>query len=401
MTYHRSTLMAVAGAAAALMLVGSGQVHAQSAGTIQGPPAEVTNPNVAPPSGTAHTNLPAANPEEFTNAEKQAPRSVLPGKPGVSTGGGQAPGPQVEGPPAYGTSTAPYTTVRAAVTVLGTSSTAANTPVTSYPYRATGRLYFNCNSAKTSCTVCTASLIEKGVLLTAAHCVFKFGTNSSKGWYSGWTWCPSNTGWFSGAYGCFNAGSPRILTTYYNGSDVCVQSGVVCNDDMATLLVPSVKGTYIGSTVGWYNYGWNGYSYKNASMLGNVNAVQITELGYPVAFDNGYQMQRTDAVGWYYTSGNLKNTQIGSAQTGGASGGPWLVNFGTVPSVSSGASLGSATTMAVVAVTSYGSTTVGFNELGASFFGQNSQYSGTYGSYGAGNIGLLVHDTCTNNSSYC
>ena len=218
--------------------------------------------------------------------------------------------------------------------------------------------------------------------------------------YHGWVWCPANTGWFSGDYGCFNAGSPRILTTYYNGSDVCTQRGVVCNDDMATLLVPPVKGVYIGSTVGWYNYGWNGYSYNHASMLGNVNAVQITELGYPVAFDNGYQMQRTDAVGSYYTSGNLENTQIGSAQTGGASGGPWLVNFGTPPSVGSGASLGSATTMSVVGVTSYDSTTVGFNRLGASFFGQNSQYNGTYGSYGAGNIGLLVHDTCTSNPSY-
>jgi hypothetical protein len=57
--------------------------------------------------------------------------------------------------------------------------------------------------------------------------------------------------------------------------------------------------------------------------------------------------------------------------------------------------------MAVVGVTSYDSTMVGFNRLGASFFGQNSQYNGTYGSYGAGNIGLLVHDTCTNNPSYC
>ena len=55
----------------------------------------------------------------------------------------------------------------------------------------------------------------------------------------------------------------------------------------------------------------------------------------------------------------------------------------------------SATTMSVVAVTSYGSTTVGYNRLGASFFGQNSQYGGTYGNYGVGNIGLLVHDTCT------
>jgi hypothetical protein len=170
---------------------------------------------------------------------------------------------------------------------------------------------------------------------------------------------------------------------------------------MATLLVAPVSNVYPGNVVGWYNYGWNGYSYRPSSFLGNVTVLQVSQLGYPVAFDSGYQMQRTDAVGWYYTSGNLKNTQIGSAQTGGASGGPWLVNFGTVPSVGSGASLGSATVQAIIGVTSYGSTTVGYNRLGASFFGQNSQYGGTYGSYGVGNIGLLVDGTCTANPTSC
>lgn len=70
-------------------------------------------------------------------------------------------------------------------------------------------------------------------------------------------------------------------------------------------------------------------------------------------------------------------------------------------SVNSGASLGSDTVQAIVGVTSYGSTTVGYNRQGASFFGQNSQYAGTYGVYGAGNIALLVQDTCTANPAYC
>lgn len=174
-----------------------------------------------------------------------------------------------------------------------------------------------------------------------------------------------------------------------------------CNDDIATLLVAPKSGVYAGNVVGWYNYSWNGYSYKPSSFLGNVTTVQVTQLGYPLAFDSGYQMQRTDAVGWYYTSGDLKNTQIGSAQTGGPSGGPWLANFGTVPSVGAGASLGSDTTQTIVGVSSYLSTTIGYNRWGASFFGQNSQYGGTYGGYGAGNIGLLVQDTCTANAAYC
>ena len=334
-----------------------------------------------------------ATQDQFTTAEVQAPNSAPDGQAGVSGG----PAPEDKQPLAYGTSTAPYTTARVAVTVKGSSTTAANTPVTSYPYRATGKLYFQYAGLT---YVCSASLIKKGVLVTAAHCVFDYGKKAS-GWHSNFVWCPANTSSSGGVYGCYSGGAARVPTTYYNGNDVCTQSGVVCNDDIATLLVLPKAGVYAGTKVGWYSYGWNGYSYRASSFLGNVTAVQVTQLGYPLAFDSGYQMERTDAVGWYYASGSLKNTQIGSAQTGGSSGGPWLVNFGTPPSVGSGASLGSSTVQAIIGVTSYGSTTVGYNRQGASYFGQNSQYSGTYGSYGAGNIGLLVRDTCTANSAYC
>ena len=366
-------------------------------GSIQAPveqsAAAAIDANPLPPPEPYFAMMQLATQDQFTTAEIQAPNSVPDGQAGVSGG----PAPQDEQPLAYGTSTAPYTTARVAVSVQGSSTTAADTPVTSYPYRATGKLYFDYAGLR---YVCSASLIKKGVLVTAAHCVFDYGKQAS-GWHTNYVWCPANTSSSGGVYGCYNAGSARVLTTYYNGNDVCTQSGVVCNDDIATLLVTPRSGVYAGTVVGWYGYGWNGYSYRASSFLGNVTTVQVTQLGYPAAFDSGYQMQRTDAVGWYYASGSLKNTQIGSAQTGGSSGGPWLVNFGTQPSVGSGASLGSSTVQAIIGVTSYGSTTVGYNRQGASYFGQNSQYPGTYDSYGAGNIGLLVRDTCTANSAYC
>jgi hypothetical protein len=55
-----------------------------------------------------------------------------------------------------------------------------------------------------------------------------------------------------------------------------------------------------------------------------------------------------------------------------------------------------------VGVTSYGSSTPGFNRQGASYFGQNLQYpAAAYGSFGGGNIGKLLQDTCAATPAAC
>lgn len=89
--------------------------------------------------------------------------------------------------------------------------------------------------------------------------------------------------------------------------------------------------------------------------------------------------------------------------TGGSSGGPWLVNFGTVPSIDSGANLGNySLPNVVVGVTSYGYSDVGLNVQGASFFGQNHEFPAPdYGGYGAGNIGALLQTMCNGQPDAC
>jgi V8-like Glu-specific endopeptidase len=199
-------LLSLVTATAVLLLMCDSHLQAQSAngGSVQAPvganKVQVTTPNPVPPQGPYHSNMPLAAQDRFTEAEQLAPKSVPAGAPGVSSASATALEP--ERPLAFGTSTAPYTTARVAVTVLGDSSTATNTPVTSYPYRPTGKLYFKIG---TQTFICTASLIKKGVLVTAAHCVFNFGKGSS-GWYSGFVWCPANTSSSGGVYGCYNAG---------------------------------------------------------------------------------------------------------------------------------------------------------------------------------------------------
>lgn len=375
--------------------------HAQSNAIVVGPPAKSSALSIA----SVSARLPLATQQQFTMAEKAAALSAPTGARGASAGAvnGSAGSlsvdrPRLDGVQAFGSSTAPYTTARVAVGTFGASTSSLNTPVTSYPFRPTGKLFLQTPGGT---AVCSASLVKKGVLLTAAHCVHQFGRGSA-GWYSNWTFCPAKVDAGGGAYGCYSAGSPRIATSYFNGTDTCAQAGVVCNNDIALLTVQPKAGVYVGSVTGWYGYGWNGYSYRASSFLGNVTTVQITQLGYPQAFDGGNQMQRTDAVGWYFASGNLKNTQIGSAQTGGSSGGPWIVNLGTTPSISAGASLGEASGQAVVGVTSYGSTLVGHNRLGASFFGQNVEFpNAAYGTHGAGNIGALMNSLCTSSPAFC
>lgn len=393
MGHTSRTLLAFALGAASLTIAGS--VGAQTTTA-----KESTASASLPDEGVGISRLPIADAEQFADRKRgSVPWTPPAARPGARSQNGDSRSP-VE-PQAFGDSTAPYTTTRLAVTVRGVSDNKWQTPVTSYPYRATGKLRVRFGTVWGNCT---ASLIRPGVLITAAHCIFNYGQGAS-GWADEARFYPARYGAAatSQPYGTWQSGQMRIPTPYFNGTDTCTQAGVVCNNDIATIVLNRRAGIRAGDRVGWYNWGWNGYSYVNSTFFGRT-VVNITQLGYPVAFDGGQQMIRTDAAGWYHVDGNLLNTQIGSAQTGGSSGGPWLVNFGTVPTVSSSASLGQATVpQVIVGVTSYGRTSqIGFNRQGASFFGQNNEFpDADYGGWGAGNIGKILLDTCTANPNEC
>lgn len=309
-------------------------------------------------------------------------------------------------PDAYGASSpqsiAPYTTAGAYAESSDTASGAAAVAVTSSPWRSTGKLYFNVAGKPYECT---AAMITQGLLVTAAHCVFEYGANSAAGWHTDFVFVPAQAD-SSRPYGSWTASREFIPASYYKGNDTCTQRGVVCNNDIAVLAMAAQNGKLPGNVVGWYAYAWNGYSYVKS--FGGASLASITQLGYPIALDGGLRMERTDGIGSFWTSGNLKNTVLGSAQTGGSSGGPWLVNFGAQPSVGSGASLGNSSNANVmVGVTSWGYTTVGDNVQGASWFGTNAEYPAS--SYidskginrGAGNIGFLVRQACNVVANHC
>lgn len=251
------------------------------------------------------------------------------------------------GPQEYGTTAHPFSTVR--------NNSPRNTNV-SYPSRASGRLFFTDGG---STYVCSGSLIKRGIVVTAAHCVANFG---SRTYYSNWQFVP---GYRNGEapFGIWSAASVAVPPTYLDGSDACYSGapGVVCQNDVALLTLSPQNGSYPGSATGWYGYGWDGYGFTTAQLA------QITQIGYPVCLDNGLYQQRNDSFG-YTSSQYQNNTLIGSLMCGGSSGGPWLVNFGIRPKLTSTSDGSASAPNVVIGVTSWGYDGSGPKEMGASRF---------------------------------
>lgn len=258
-------------------------------------------------------------------------------------------------PQEFGTSNHPFTTKR--VDTVGAG--AANTASLRYPFRATGKLYFK-DGARS--IVCSASLIKRGIIVTAAHCVANFG---KKQFYSGWQYVPARYDALA-PYGVWNVNGKWVMTSYFDGTDQCAAgaSGVVCKNDIAVLRVTpkTTNPTYPGTATGWYGYGWDGYGFTPN------NLALFNQLGYPVDLDGGLRMQRTDSQA--FVAANMVNNSVwGSLQTGGSSGGPDLVNLGISPVLSGGIQFGAeALENIVVGVTSWGYNNQAIKQQGASPF---------------------------------
>jgi hypothetical protein len=92
----------------------------------------------------------------------------------------------------------------------------------------------------------------------------------------------------------------------------------------------------------------------------------------------------------------MLNLMKGSAVTGGASGGPWIVNGADAKSMATGTNNGAfAMRDVVVGVTSWDFSYGDVKTSATSVLGQNSEFpSPAYGTRGGGNIGFLVDWAC-------
>ena len=291
----------------------------------------------------------------------------------------------------------PYTTTRVQDGKTSAGAAAVSRLSTTYPYRTVGKLtYFK----EVSNGYCTASVIRRSVIVTAAHCIQHFGAGTAL--FSNFQFKPGHYG-AAGAtaaqmapYGTWHWIALVRPPTWANGTDI--GSGAARDNDLAVIaLGKNAQGQFVGDITGQMSYGWNNYSFVTSPKTGNLVTAAVTTLGYPALMDSGKIMQRTDGPTYKTTVDGAGQLWQGSNLTGGASGGPWVANFRTRAAIlTGGAVVGSASNIVVIGVTSWGSADPNASKDNySSQFRQNTQYpDAAYGIYGAGNIAAVLRTLC-------
>lgn len=241
-------------------------------------------------------------------------------------------------------------------------------PVDSFPWRAAGKMFMKFGGQT---FVCTASVIGKNLLVTAAHCVHNFG-EKEQGFADSITFEPARHGNGPNArpFGAWTAKEWWIPKAYFDGTDTCSPNapGVVCENDVALVVLEKLNNQFVADVTGKFGFKSDDWGYGN--FLGS-KAAQITQLGYPSQNYDGVHMIRTDSLGYQDAPNNVV---IGSAQTGGSSGGPWIQNFGMKTSYSGTQPVNDDDNQ-VMATTSWGFTSDVFMIQGGSRFGRNTTYT--------------------------
>ena len=323
-------------------------------------------------------------------------------------------------PVRHGTSIVPHTTQLVRGYKAAKRNTAKDSITTTSPYNRAGKLYIIQSSTSSSFGACSASMIGRGLVLTASHCLFSYGESPS--YRSGSSVLPykvyfvpsanktttsvtlAGTG-ATGPYGSWQVDAYAFPICYVRGN--C--TGGWTSNDIALMRLKKKSGSKplpFQNGIGYFGYGWNNYGFVRNKLFGNIKSNQLTQLGYPAGLGDstsnfGGAMVRTDALARQYSRTN----EWGSMQSPGASGGPAIVNFGRSPNVTSRAHVGTKTAANILVGTlSYGYTDSSSvfkpHKLGASIFGRNANfraasYRDTAGkNWGSGNIGALMRAAC-------
>lgn len=315
-------------------------------------------------------------------------------------------GTTVDGPQSFGTFGLPYTSTRVALGAT-TRPYVGNEPNflnTTYPYRAIGKLTYSGPVGDNNEYHCSATVIRRSVIVTAAHCIQDYGTGGALNRNFQFTpasyFTPTSTAAQDAPYGTWTGRYVVRPGPWANGRDVG-DGSAVDNDVAVIVLNKNARGRTISEFTGIIGYASNNYGFIKSPKTGNVLAASTATLGYPGLLDGGNIMQRADGPTFVATIAGAGQLMQGNDFTQGSSGGPWIVNFGAQgPVRSGGAAAGTSSLMAIVGVTSWGAPDPnGEKNNYSSQFRQNKAYPAKdYFGYGAGNIGALVSIACRANS---
>jgi len=177
-----------------------------------------------------------------------------------------------------------------------------------YPYRTVGRLFMKTDRGWGSCS---ASSIGGNAIWTAGHCLHA-GNGSTDGWVDKAIFVPAYKDG-NAPYGQWPVKSKIVRTAWYRNGSLC--------EDMGGAILHEKDGQKLHNVVGWLGFAWNW------SRVQHWHA-----MGYPAEgsdFD-GQSMMETESSFAYNGSRSCspQTVAIGSNQTGGCSGGPWIWRFG-------------------------------------------------------------------------
>lgn len=186
-------------------------------------------------------------------------------------------------------------------------------PYTQYPYVTIGKLFFKQYGVS---YVASAASIGNYAIWTGGHCVHK-GDGNAAGWSTNVVFVPAYKDGVA-PYGQWPAARLWTRTNWFNNG---IPNGL-CEDLGGAVLYPNGAGKKISQVVGWLGFAWNYPRYQHWHSL-----------GYPAASPfSGNRLITNQASFAYLESGlgcALKPHAIGCDMTGGCSGGPWIIQFGT------------------------------------------------------------------------
>jgi len=186
---------------------------------------------------------------------------------------------------------------------------------TTYPWYLIGKVFFTQNGLD---YVCSGSVVNQYIIATAGHCVYD-GINGG-GWSYNFVFYPgyNNGAAPYGAWAAYQLWTTTEWTTY----------GSFCKDYAFAILNENSAGQAIGDYLGWFGCLYNAGQSLSWRSLGYPQEAPFTG-AWDYYADSALGVVDSSCGGRCGSSCSPSTQGIGTDTTGGASGGPWIYQWGT------------------------------------------------------------------------